>query len=66
MANITKQDMQDAVYIRDGGPDWGTVRYAGAAGWCVSYKLEGKRKKVDYRRTREGAQIHLDRIMDGK
>jgi hypothetical protein len=61
---ITRKDMENAVCIRDAGTDWGTVHNDGAR-WRITYKLEGKRKKVDYRRTREGAQVHLNKIMDG-
>lgn len=61
---ITKQDMENAVYIRDAGPDWGTVCPT-FGGWTATVKLDGKRKKIAVKDTREQAQRHVDILMDG-
>ena len=62
---LTKSDVENAVYIRDAGPDWGTVHPTFGGKWMATVKLERKRKMYEVKDTREQAQQFVDILMDG-
>ena len=60
---ITKEDMQGAVFIRDAGDCWATIKPAGGALYSVTIKEPNKRKKTRFIKGYEEAKKAVDKVM---